>query len=126
MGKERLERERENEERIQYLLQKENEIHQKEIEESSEEEAEEELKHNILQCLEDEVENLPTLKTVDIKAIQQQMQEQMKKPVEKKVEKDNDPVFSKNESHVNKFKGIFDNDTKEEGEAKPLGQKKKK
>merc|ERR1712198_324024 len=27
-------------------------------------------------------ENLPTLKTVDIKAIQQQMQEQMKKPVE--------------------------------------------
>ena len=68
-------------------------------------------------------ENLPTLKTVDIKAIQQQMQEQMKKPVEKKVEKDNDPVFSKNESHVNKFKGMFDNDTKEEGEAKPLGQK---
>merc|ERR1711974_517629 len=61
-------------------------------------------------------ENLPTLKTVDIKAIQQQMQEQMKKPAEKKVEKDNDPVFSKNESHVNKFKGIFDNDAKEEGE----------
>merc|ERR1712108_112871 len=55
-------------------------------------------------------ENLPTLKTVDIKAIQQQMQEQMKKPAEKKVEKDNDPVFSKNESHVNRFKGIFDND----------------
>jgi len=69
-------------------------------------------------------ENLPTLKTVDIKAIQQQMQEQMKKPVEKKVEKDSDPVFSKNESHVNKFKGIFDNDAKEEGEAKPLGQNK--
>merc|ERR1712192_153889 len=69
-------------------------------------------------------ENLPTLKTVDIKAIQQQMQEQMKKPVEKKVEKDNDPVFSKNESHVNKFKGIFDNDAKDEGEAKPLGQNK--
>merc|ERR1711913_186326 len=69
-------------------------------------------------------ENLPTLKTVDIKAIQQQMQEQMKKPAEKKVEKDNDPVFSKNESHVNKFKGIFDNDAKEEGEAKPLGQNK--
>merc|ERR1711974_7548 len=69
-------------------------------------------------------ENLPTLKTVDIKAIQQRMQEQMKKPAEKKVEKDNDPVFSKNESHVNKFKGIFDNDAKEEGEAKPLGQNK--
>merc|ERR1719192_2382895 len=70
-------------------------------------------------------EHLPTLKTVDIKAIQNQMQAQMKKPLEKKVEKDNDPVFSKNESQVNKFKGIFDNDTKEEGgETKPLGQNK--
>merc|ERR1711974_390469 len=122
--KERLERERENEERIQYLLQKEmerqkeNEIHQKEIEESSEEEAEEELKHNILQCLEDEVDNLEQ----EMRALD--TQEQMKKPAEKKVEKDNDPVFSKNESHVNKFKGIFDNDAKEEGEAKPLGQNK--
>merc|ERR1712108_78086 len=85
--KERLERERENVERIQYLLQKEmerqkeNEIHQKEIEESSEEEAEEELKHNILQCLEDEVDNLEqemrALDTQEQMIIEEEMEDLM-------------------------------------------------
>merc|ERR1711874_820864 len=100
---ERLERERENEERIQYLLQKEmerqkeNEIHQKEIEESSEEEAEEELKHNILQCLEDEVDNLEqemrALDTQEQMIIEEEMEDLMSD--ENKDVNDNDVVEHK-------------------------------
>merc|ERR1711915_615870 len=60
--KERLEREKENEERMMKLLQQEMERQKNYAEEKDEgedeEEAEECLKHNILQCLEDEVQNL--------------------------------------------------------------------
>merc|ERR1711892_1356953 len=51
--KDRLEREKENEERIKMLLQLE-----MERQKNYEIENEENLKHNILQCLEDEVQNL--------------------------------------------------------------------
>merc|ERR1712108_125919 len=55
--------------------------HQKEIEESSEEEAEEELKHNILQCLEDEVDNLEqemrALDTQEQMIIEEEMEDLM-------------------------------------------------
>ena len=61
--------------------QKENEIHQKELEESSEEEAEEQLKHNILQCLEDEVDNLEqemrALDTQEQMIIEEEMEEDL-------------------------------------------------
>ena len=69
-------------------------------------------------------ERLPTLKTNDIKAIQEQLQlHGLGKPADIKMTKGNDTVFDKHESQVNKFKGMFDNDPKEDGEKKPmLGQ----
>merc|ERR1712032_781247 len=89
MGKERLERERENEERIQYLLQKE-------MEESSEEEAEEELKHNILQCLEDEVDNLEqemrALDTQEQMIIEEEMEDLMSDEKDDDANEDNHKV----------------------------------
>jgi len=57
-------------------------------------------------------EKMPTMKMVEIKTIQQQLQQQKDKPTEKPPIKINDTMFGKNESNVNKFKEMFDNDNK--------------
>jgi len=127
--KDRLEREKDNEERIKMLLQLEMDRHQNnqgvDIEEKSEDEAEENLKHNILQCLEDEVQNLEqemlALENEEQLIIEEEAEE-IEEAALKKFETNIDDDDTELAEHINQLQEIH----VEIEERKKVANKKKK